>query len=78
MHRFGQAKIDDFGNRFAVIEADQDVGRFQIAMNHTFLMGMLHCLADRNKQFQACLDGQLGIITVLDKWAPPLTYSMAK
>ena len=49
----GQAKIDDFGNRLTVVSRlDQDVGWFDIAMDHSLLMRVLYCLANEYKQLQ--------------------------
>ena len=51
-HRFGDAKVDDLGHRRAVMHFDQQITRLQIAVDHAFLMRMLHGLADRDEQFQ--------------------------
>ncbi len=46
---FGHAEIDDFRDRLAVNFAHQNVGGFQIAVDHRFLMGVLHTFADVNE-----------------------------
>ena len=52
VHRFGNSEIDDLGRGLAVFDRHQHVGRLQVAVNDSFLMGMLHRLADGDKQFQ--------------------------
>ena len=59
--RFGQAEVDDLGDRFAVHDFDEDIARFQIAVDDTFLMGVLHGVAHRDEQQQPVAAVQLVI-----------------
>ncbi len=43
---FGDAKVDHFWNGFAIMQSDKHILRLNVSMNHTFLMCVLHCLAD--------------------------------
>jgi len=45
-HRFGNAEIDDLGNRLVVVHRHDHIGRLDIPVNHPFLMGVLNPLAD--------------------------------
>ena len=44
---------------------NHDVGRLDIAMNDAFLVGMLDCVANINKQFQTLAIGQFLGVAVL-------------
>lgn len=44
--RFGDAEIDQLRQRRAALPCDQDVGRFQVAVNDPFLMRVLQRAAD--------------------------------
>jgi hypothetical protein len=48
----GDAEIDDLGDGLAVVERDQDVGRFDVAVDDALLVGVLDGLADRDEQLQ--------------------------
>ena len=50
---FGESEVDHFGDWLAVLSADQHVAGFEVAMNDSFLVSMMHGLANRNEQFQA-------------------------
>ena len=59
MQGLGHAKVDDFDDRAMIGHRDHDVGRFQVAVDDPFLMGMLDGVADINEQFQPLAVGQL-------------------
>ena len=50
MHGFGEAEVDDLGHRLAVVEADKDVRRLQVAMDDPLVMGVLDRLANRDEE----------------------------
>ena len=45
-HGFGDAKVDDLGHRPDVMHFDQHVTGLEIAVDHAFLMRVLHAVAD--------------------------------
>ena len=51
--RLGHAEVDYLGDRLAVVQCDHHVGRLDVAMDDSFLMSVLDCLADRDEQFQS-------------------------
>ena len=60
--RLGNTKIDDFGSRTAVLDRNQDIRRFDVAMDDTLLMGVLYAIANRCEEGQALLCAQpLGV-----------------
>jgi hypothetical protein len=61
----GHAKVDHLGHRPAVVQRDQDIGGFQIAMDDALLMRVLHRLADRHEQLQTLLRRQVFLVAVL-------------
>ena len=50
---FGESEVDHFGDRLAILSANHHVAGFEVAMNDSFLVSMMHGLANRNEQFQA-------------------------
>ncbi len=54
----GDAEVDDFRGRRAVLEGDEDVGGLEIAMDDAFLMGVLNGHADLGKDGEAVGDGE--------------------
>ena len=56
----GDAEVDHLGNRLAVVQRDQHVGRFDVAMNDPFLVRMLDRLANLDEQFQPFLGSSAG------------------
>ena len=62
---FGNAEVDDFRNGAAVLHADQDVGRLQIAVDHTFLVRVLHGVTDIDEQLDALARVQTMAVAVL-------------
>ena len=38
---FGDAEVNDLGQRHAVVQGDEDVGGFDVAVNDAFLMRVL-------------------------------------
>ena len=59
-HGFGDAKVDDLGHRPDVIHFHQHVTGLQITVDHAFLMGMLHAVAQRDEQLQPLAGRELG------------------
>ena len=51
--------------RFAVLQRHQHVGRFDVAVDNAFLVGMLDSLADVHEQLQAFFGRELALVTVL-------------
>ena len=49
---FDEVKINDTGIPFTIHHGHKDVGRFQITMNDSFLMGVPDGTADLQKQFE--------------------------
>jgi hypothetical protein len=47
------------------VQRHQHVRWFDVAVNDPFLMGMLHCVADGDEQFQPLADGELGLVAKL-------------
>jgi len=62
---FGQAEVDHFWHRLAVVEADENVRGLQVAVNDAFLMGVLHGLADLREERQPLGDGEAGVVAIL-------------
>ena len=48
--RLGDAEVDDFGDRHAVVERDHHIGGLEVAMDDPLLMGMLDRVADLDEQ----------------------------
>lgn len=61
----GDAEIDDFGRRQTVTRGDQDVVRFDVAMDHTLLVSVLNRFADSDEKRESGFDGQLLLVAVL-------------
>ena len=57
--RLGDAEVDDLRHRPAVLDADQDVRRLEVAVDDALLVGVLHGAAHRHEQFQPLADGQV-------------------
>jgi hypothetical protein len=49
---FGNAEVDHLDDRWIVLQVDQDVARFEIAVNDPLLVRMLYRLSDGGEQFQ--------------------------
>jgi hypothetical protein len=59
LSRLGNSKINHFGYGLVIVQSHQDIGWFEIAMDHSFLMGMLDGLANRDGEFQPLMCCQL-------------------
>jgi serine/threonine protein kinase len=44
--RLGNAEVDHLGHRLAIVSGDQHIGRLEVTVNHAFLVGVLHGLAN--------------------------------
>jgi hypothetical protein len=53
VHRLGNAKVDDLGNRPSVLERHQDVGGLQVAVDDPLLVRVLDSLADLNEELDS-------------------------
>ena len=58
-HGLGDAEVDDLGDRPDVVHFDQQVTGLQIAVDHAFLMGVLHAVAERDEQLQSLAGREL-------------------
>ena len=56
---FGDAEVDDLGDRAAIDLGDEDVGGLEVAVDDAFLVGVLDAAADLPKEADAVLEGQL-------------------
>ena len=59
--RLGHSEVDDLWHRSAIVQGDQHVGWFQIAVNNSFGVCMLDRLADEDKQFQSFIGAELAV-----------------
>ena len=64
---FGNAKINYLGHRDSFTLRDQDIRRFQIAMDDPFLMRVLYAAAHRYEKFQALPHRKLLALAVIGK-----------
>jgi len=67
--RLRYAEVDHLRQRLAIPLSDQYVRWLEVAVNHPFLMGMLHGVADRQKQLHALAIAQLVGIAILRRSA---------
>ncbi len=74
---FGDTEVDDFGDELAVLDADEDVGRFDVAMDDAFLVGMLESVADGNEETEVLASGE-AVWSQKSPIATPSTHSMTK
>ena len=61
----GNAEVNHLGYRRAVVDRDENVGGFDVAVDDALLMRVLDRLADLDKQIQPLLGGELGLIAVI-------------
>ncbi|MGC1789546.1 MAG: hypothetical protein WA718_22645, partial [Terriglobales bacterium] len=62
IQQFGDAKVQESGYTSL---RDQDIGRFEVAVNHLFFVRILHRGADLPKKPQAVIDRELVKIAIL-------------
>jgi hypothetical protein len=55
LHCLGYAKIDNSGHRNAIVQRNQDIGRFNIPVNNPLLVGMLDSVADFDEKVEAVM-----------------------
>ena len=48
----GDAEVDDFWHGAVILHRHEDVGRFQISVDDSFLMRMLHAFTDLQEEFE--------------------------
>ncbi len=63
--RLGDAEVDHFRDRLAIVESDQHVGRLDVAVDHPLLMRVLDRLADRDEQLQPLARVEPGLVAIL-------------
>ncbi len=63
--RLGDAEVDDLGNGAVVVQRDQHVGRLDVAMDDSLLVGVLNRLADGDEQLQPLARRELVLVAVL-------------
>ena len=49
-HRLGHSEINHFGNRHAIVLSDKHIGRFQVPVDDSLLVGVLNSLTDVNEK----------------------------
>src|SRR5687768_2047113 len=64
MRGFGDAEIDDLRDRDAVVERDEDVRGFDVAMDDSFLVRVLDGGADLDEKFQTFARGEFVLVAV--------------
>ncbi len=62
---FGDAEVDDLRHRVAVLLRHQDVRGFEVAVDDSFLMGVLHRLAELDEELDALAMHQAEPVAVL-------------
>jgi plasmid stabilization system protein ParE len=63
--RLRHAKVDDLGDRLAIVQGDQDIRRLEVAMDDPLLVRVLHRLADRDRQLESLAQRQPAFVTEL-------------
>src|SRR6516162_875525 len=62
--RLGHAEVDDLGHRLAVVQANQDVGGLEVAVDDALLVRVLHRLADRHEEPQPLPGREVVLVAV--------------
>jgi hypothetical protein len=65
LRRFSNPEINDYGQRRAVVQSHQDVGRFDVAVNDAFLMSVLDSVANLLEELQPLGRGQVVLVAVI-------------
>jgi len=68
--RFSDSKVDHLRHRHAVVQGDENVRWFEVAMNDALLMRMLDGVANLCEQFQPLLCGEIILVAVLRDFDP--------
>ena len=74
---FGDAEVDDLGQGPSVHFRDQDVGGFQVSVDHRFLMGVLDTVADELEESSRSTSPSL-FRSQYSVMGQPSTYSMTR
>jgi len=61
----GDAEIDDLGDRQAVVDGHQDVGRLEVAVDDALLMRVLDGLADFDEEVEPFASGKFFLVAVI-------------
>ena len=62
---FGDAKVNDLGYRHAVVQGDEDIRGFDVAMDDALLVSMLDGVADLDEQLDPVVGGKLVLVAIL-------------
>jgi hypothetical protein len=68
--RLGHAEVDHLWHGFAIVESDEHVGGFEIAMNDPLLVRVLNGVADGDEEFEPLPRRQSAFIAILGNWHP--------
>ena len=69
--RFRDAKVNHLGHRFAILERDQDVRRFDIAVDNALLVRVLQGMADLDEEVEPLLGREMILVAVVGDLDPP-------
>ncbi len=75
--RLGHAEVYNLGRGLTIQFRDQNVVRFQIAVNDGLLMGLLHTFAKLHEEFQPAASGEFVAVAV-GGMGRPATYSISQ
>ena len=62
---FGDAEVDDLGHRDSVVDGDEDVRGFEVAVNDPLLVRVLHGLTNLQEKLEAFVGRELGLVAIL-------------
>src|SRR2546425_6812247 len=62
---FGDAEVDNLGYSHAIVDRDQNVRGFEVAMDDALLVGMLDGLADLREQIESLARGKILLVAVV-------------
>jgi hypothetical protein len=63
--RLRDAKVDYFGHWHSILQRDQDVGRFYVAVNNAFLMSVLDGSANLEKEVTLLAGGEIVLVAII-------------
>ena len=67
---FGDAEINHLGHGHVVVLGDQNIRRFDVAMNDALLMRVLDGLANLDEQFEPLVGGEIVLVAVIGDLDP--------
>ena len=65
LHGLGDAEVDDLGHGRAVVQGDEDVRGFEVAVDDPFLMRVLHGVADLDEKIEPLGGGKFRLVAVV-------------